>query len=302
VAQVINKDNLQEFIEKGKVAEFVPPEPPKEEAKAEEAKPPEVKDEPKAEEAKAEPEVKDDAEDDANLPEWAIKRINKKHREMKEAEEWAREQYLARTAAEKRAEELEARLKAQDKPKEPEQEPKPENFATQQEYIAAAVRWGIAQEKAKDEAERAKAEEAERITAAEKRINAAMERIPDYRETIEKADITMRVHLLEYIRDSESGPELAYYIAKHPEEAERLNKLTPIKGLAEMGKLELKATAKAEVKEQPKEAPKVPLSKAPAPITPIEGKDATINKDPSQMNFKEIRELERQQRMKAQRR
>lgn len=66
------------------------------------------------------------------------------------------------------------------------------------------------------------------------------------------------------IAEAENGADIAYFLAKHPKEIERIVTLSPRAQIREIGKLEAKLLA-----EPPK--PKTP-SKAPAPITPLGGK------------------------------
>ena len=306
MAQVVTRENMAELLENGSVPEFVAPgtEPVAEvkpNSGEEAAKTEAVADPPKAEETKAE---------EPALPDEVQKRINAKHRQMKEAEEFAKSQYLEKLAAEKRVEELErenAELKKSSAPA-PEEEAKPpkqEDFATVQEYLDAAVTYNVEaklKERERLSGEKAAADAAAALAAEhEKRFKAAAERIPDLEEVVGKADFNLRMPLYQYIRESETGPELAYHIAKNPDIAERLNRLSPIKALAELGKIEV---ALAKAPEAPKPAQSQPeVSKAPAPIKPLSGNSEPVHKEPKDMTFKELRaHNEQQRRLKAQKR
>jgi len=63
----------------------------------------------------------------------------------------------------------------------------------------------------------------------------------------------------EALMDSDRGPELAYHMAQHPEIAEELNKLTPVKAAIRLGRLETALAAPVAKS----------TTKAPAPISPI---------------------------------
>lgn len=306
--QVVTGENMLELIQTGRVADFVPPgtEPA---AKTEAAKVAEV--ETKSGEEKPAEAVATEAQKptdvDAELPEKVQKRINEKHRQMKEAEEWGKAQYLEKLAAEKRVGELEAKVSELAKSntpapaKEPATAPKQEDFSTVAEYVDASVEWKLKQKEAESVANAAKAEQAQVEAAHQKRILEASSRIADYEDVVNKSDIELRMPMIQYIRESDMGPDLAYHLAKHPDVAERLNRLSPIKQLAEMGKLEMTLTKPAKA-DEPKSGKAPEVSKAPAPITPIDGKKEPVSKDPSEMSFAELRQHnEQQRRLKAKR-
>lgn len=330
--QVLTPQNFTEFVQTGKVPEFKPPEP----AKAEEAKPSEPAKETSEKEhhsatqprengkftnksesdknasaAGATPAEADEGGDD--LPEHVRKVIGKKHRLMKEAEEFGKAQYLERIAAEKRAEQLEQELqafkqKSRPAPEAP-KEPKPDDFATVAEYTDALVSYRVEQklaaEQDKREREAAEREQAERAREFGKRIAAAREKHDDFDDVLKSIAGTDldRVHkdVTEYIQESELGPDLLYHLAKNPDVLDRLRKLSPRRFIAELGKLEAKWEAPAPAKDTPSlsdiatttSTPAV--SKAPAPIAALTSDKATVvHKDPSQMSFQELREYERQ--------
>ena len=72
----------------------------------------------------------------------------------------------------------------------------------------------------------------------------------------------------------ESDADVAYYLGKHPKEAERIAVLGQISQIREIGKLEAKLAAEPE-------KPKAP-SKAPAPIKPLSGAGSTATDVPSE--------------------
>ena len=169
-----------------------------------------------------------------------LKAIGKKHRQVKEAEEFAAHQYREKQAAEARAAELESRLKelqAQSKQaevKEEEVEPKRENFDTEGEYIDAKIKWGINQGIAKREAERL---EAERQLTVAQQIARATELIPDF-EQVTSAPLNWPQGVAAYLRESPMFAELGYHFAKNPDQLQRLAKLPPLKQLVDLGKIE----------------------------------------------------------------
>jgi hypothetical protein len=328
MAQVVTNENMLEFIQTRQVPEFKAPD-----AKAEPAKPSEAaavkpadsatdaaKDPAKAErpraedgkfvkadETKEDPAAKaaddDEHDDDGAKLSDAVKRkidkiVAKKHRAMKEAEEFGREEYRERKAAVERAEALQRELDALKGGKSVPgtassdgDEPKQEDFKTVGEYARAYVKWEMAQARKAESAEKAKDTQKQQIENVQQqfaeRVASTAKEIPDYHEVVEAADWEVPHHIQAYIVDSENGARLGYELAKNRDEFDRIAKLTPIRAFAELGKLEDKLTAKAAPVKDP--APAAQVSRAPAPITPLEGKSTTVAKDPSQMTFQELR-------------
>lgn len=329
MGKVVTSKGLNEFVESGTVT-HVPDhkEEPKEATKAEVAKVEPV-------EAKAAPEPAKEAQkqdnegleaDEIDLPERVRKSIGKKHRAMKEAQEAAAEadrlaesQYNRAMLAERRANELEEQLKKATPAKIPEPELKApdendpkwtENgqfnwrkfTQAQAEYASSKA---IQDFKKQQETER---EIAER-TANETRIRASADEArkthSDFDAVMEaakgtQADIVPQF-VLNYIYESDISGEIAYYLAKNPEETQKIAKMKPILGLAELGKLADKLTAKPDIKPNGEIAPAVVPERggAPPPITPIATTaTGTVNTDPARMTFRELREFEKQRTKK----
>jgi len=330
MVQVVTNENIQQLIQTRQVPEFKAPE-----AKAEAVQPAEpvaaaadtaAKEQPKAEPqrgadgkfvktdesqpAKAEePAVKtadDDEHDDdgAKLSDAVKHKIDKivarKHRAMKEAEEFARDEYRERKAAVERAEALQREIDALKSGKSQPgtastegDEPQAEDFKTVGEYAKALAKYEAAQALKAERAERAKDTQKQAIENVQQqfaeRVASTAKEIPDYHEVVEAADWEVPHHIQAYIVDSEQGARLGYHLAKNRAEFDRIAKLSPIRAFAELGKLEDKITAKAAPDAKAPAAPAAQVSRAPAPITPLEGKSTTVAKDPSQMTFAELR-------------
>lgn len=304
--EVITNENMQQLIETGKVDDFKLPEqiavgePEVAAADAEST-------EEAADKQAPESESEDGLEaEDAQLTERARKRIGKKHRQMKEAEEFAESQYNERRMAEKRAEELareNAELKSKlsppaEKVTEP-KEPDPKDFTNDKGEFDAfgyakalakhAATEAVAEDRAKQASER-KAEEARKADEAFRgRLQAFAKSQPDAAtliEDVEASEMRIATHLGAYITDADAGPQLLFHLMKHPDVLERLNSLSPIKAIAEIGKLETKL-------EKPvanSGTPSIPeRPRAPAPIKPIDGSSTPVNKNPADMTFEELR-------------
>lgn len=327
--QVVTSQNLVEFIQTGKVPEFKPPaaEPapappaapppgPAAQARGSDGKFTSAAEGDKTTPAPAPATPKAAGEDDdSDLSEKVRLKIAAKHRQMKEAEEFARSEYRARTAAEERAARLQQQLDAQNpksgpKAAEAPKEPKPADFATVAEYTEALVNYRVdqrlADDKTKRQQEAEQQAEADRQREFGRRIVAYEQKQPDFREvlgSIKGTDLE-RVHtdVTEYIQESDQGPELLYHLAKNPDVLTRLQKLSPRRFIAELGKLEVQLTAK-EPAQPSKEASTTltdvaqsaapAISRAPAPITPLESGVAPVAKKPETMSVAELREHRR---------
>lgn len=84
-------------------------------------------------------------------------------------------------------------------------------------------------------------------------IEAGQTAYPDFDATINEAVedglIPVKGPMYEALMDSDMGHKLAYHLAKHPAEAERIQKLSVYAQLRELGKLEDKLSAKKEQRE-----------------------------------------------------
>jgi hypothetical protein len=342
--QVVTPENNVEFITTGKVAEFKPPTVADAKADAKPDTTASPKDKPttgsveateksksepqrdadgkfvKAEAAKADDkpagDAKNDADEDAKLTEKVTRLINKKHREMKEAQEFATGEGRRAIEAERRAEQLQREIDALKGKKaggpdsddaigsDPD-EPKPGAFKTVGEYTRALVKYEAkkAGETGKAQAEQSKQQEQANQVIGEfvKRQEAFKESTPDYEDVVSGTDLVIPNVAMQYLIESDVGPQLGYYLAKNPGEVTRLQKLSPARCVAELGKLETKLEKPA-APNKADAAPAKEVSKAPAPIRPLEGKEATVTKDPRDMNFQELRAYrEAERRAKASR-
>ncbi|CAB4121099.1 hypothetical protein UFOVP154_25 [uncultured Caudovirales phage] len=297
VQQVIDQSNINQFLETGKVDEF----------KAPGDKPVDQKAEPEKDEkaAKAAEVVEGVEGDDLELPEKARRAIGKKHRAMKEAQEaqadadaFAETQYRERLQADKRAADLEARLKALESkeaaPVEDKNEPKPEDFPDAVQFARALAKYESEKAVAADRKARAdEAAQKERERMDSQRIARNKEFAkdhPDYEEVVAGLtdnDLIVPPHLTQYLMEADTAPALMYHFAKHPSDFERIAALSPIRSIAAIGKLEatLEATPKADTPE-PVVDKKV-TSKAPAPIAPLSGNVGTVHKELKDMNTRE---------------
>lgn len=194
-------------------------------------------------------------------------RINKLTRERYEAEE--------------RATQLEQMLNAT--AQKPADAPKREAFESYEDYVEAKAAFVAEQKvmqtiKAREEEESKRKQESasrETWTNWETRKETARDKYADFDEVINQ-DIPITTAMQQAIMESDMGPDVAYYLGTHPEEAERISKLSHARQLLEMGKLEIKASE-----------PKKPSS-APAPIDPVKPNGNLYDPSPNEKDSDEV--------------
>ena len=188
---------------------------------------------------------------------------------------WQREQ--ARREAEE-AKALAAKLEAalgkavQEKPEKakPTDAPKQEDFETDNEWIDAYTEWKWEQKEIKRQQqeseskvkrEKERAQETFQQTAY--RVNkAGGEKYEDYDEIMSSAIISLDT--AQAIFETERPEDVAYYLGKHRDQAEKIASLSPYRQAVEIGKIEAKLST-----------PKKKTTKAPPPISPVKGKGPT---------------------------
>ncbi len=187
----------------------------------------------------------------------------------------------AREAAEKRAAELQAKYEP---PKSDEIGPKPKttDYSDIDKYSADLEEWAVNKSRieAKQEAQKqSEAREAEiRAKSWKSNVEAVAKELPDYNEVINNAtEVTLSDQARDAILESDAGPKILYHLAKNPEVAAELGKMSVAKMLREIGKLE--ATLGGPAKPATKSAPAssvAEISRAPAPIEPLNGGGAAV--------------------------
>ncbi len=308
-AVVLDSNNLDAIVADAQAEEMPEPKPAEEEKPAAEAKDGETKPEPK------EDDDPDDIEGDDGLTprqkrEFSasmLKTIGKKHRQMKEAEEFAAAQYSERKLAEQRAEQMQRELdslKVAAPAADPDADkPKRDAFEDDAAYIDAMVQWRLDTERKKMVQEAAQQREAALIETAKSRVAKALEFVPDFKEVTEAVDTIVPPVISRYMLKSEMFAELGYYFAQNPEVLLSLSKLEPDEQLVKVGKIEstlapFGSKPKADTKTTDGKPPKAPSddtgtspskTRSTAPvITPLNGSSgAATDPNPRDMNTRE---------------
>jgi hypothetical protein len=230
----------------------------------------------------------------AKEPDWFRKRIDeitaKRHAELREADN--RYQATAR--------ELEKAQRLLQERQEPEKVKTLADFeyddAKYQSYL-----FDEAEKRAEVAARRVRIEEQEQAQA-ERRARKFKERevsfekeTPDYRDVAHYAPINDAV--AEILQELDSGPELAYYLGKNKDIALHLNDLPPKIAAVELGRIDAKITAEKAAKAAALEKAKAEkaVTNAPPPAPKIEGSNAQVEKDPSQMTDSEFAKWRKRQ-------
>ena len=210
----------------------------------------------------------------------------KENKVQKRINELTREKYEARKLAEEaeaRAAELQKKLEAQNQA-EQEKAPDELDYDDHDEYLAARDQYLINQAKkaalqefrAEERTIAQQLKEQERAAKAQEKFVNNLQSKADQFENFDQVaggHPYMSNDMYEIILESDKGPELAYHLGSHLDEAERIYSLPPIMQARELTKLEAKIETA-----NPKKA-----TSAPDPIVPI-GSGGTVEKDPEQMS------------------
>lgn len=167
---------------------------------------------------------------------------------------------------------LEAALRAerearQQPAQQPKGEPKREQFESYEEFIEARAAH-VAEKAAEQRIARAN-EEQRRQTEVQRaqslaetwqaKQDKARDEIEDYDDVVASSSAPVTAAMRDSIMESDIGPKLLHHIASHPEDAERISKLSPASQAREIGRLEAALLA-------PKPQPKAPETR---PIEPV---------------------------------
>lgn len=169
-------------------------------------------------------------------------------------------------------------------------EPTEENFRTLEEYEEARLSWRVRQEVAKVEATRQAQTQQQRQQA---RAAEAEKRVADFMQNGEKSFPGFKqsvAHLADTLDRSPSisstvlelpeGPDVLLYMARKPEEAERIAALSPVRQAVEIGALAERIRVARAAKKNTNASP---------PINPLGGSSAPAPKDPEKMTMAEYK-------------
>lgn len=181
-------------------------------------------------------------------------------------------------------------METQGKPKEeapepPQPKPSEDQYTDYSQYLEALADWK-ADQKIKahlSEAENRRQQEAQQRTQQEKvqgfQAKAAefAKEHPDYHVVAENPNVPISQPMFDAIVESDMGPQIAYHLGQHPEEASRISSMSDYGAARELGKLEAQLSI----------PPKPKTSQAPDPVDPVGGGSERNAKDPEKMTTAE---------------
>jgi hypothetical protein len=160
-----------------------------------------------------------------------------------------------------------------------EQEPKREHFRDDDAYLEARLEQLAERKAAEKISQLEKQREQEKVSEQFlERAEKASEKYPDFQQVAGNPNLPINDGMAEFIADSEMGPDVAYYLGKHPSEAAKIAQMSPIKAARELTRIEAEVSAK----------PAVKTSNAPAPITPV-GNRGSAQSSLERMDFAEYK-------------
>ena len=125
---------------------------------------------------------------------------------------------------------------------------------------------------------------------------AAIEKYDDFEQVAYNNKVPIDELMAKVIRESDSGPDIAYYLGLNIPEAVRISQMSPVKQALELGKIEAKLASQPLGKK---------TSNAPAPVNPVKPKggdnnayDTTDPRSTGTMSTSEWIEAERQRQIR----
>jgi hypothetical protein len=241
-------------------------------------------------------------------------RIDKSVAAQRNAERERDTERQARTAAERRAADLESRLTqpsaaptqvvqqienatSQAQSDAVEALPSLDQYDTIEAWqadVAAMIRKQTLEDfRAEQRAEKAHQVESQRMSAVQARIADFKSQHDDYESLVQSVqvpnDAPSHNALFAHLQFSEMGPQLAYYLAQHEDELQRIYSLPPGFAVAALGKLEGKLESQSVTKSKPApstaQAPTLVVSNAKPPIKPLGSSPVVADDAPDDMPF-----------------
>jgi len=150
-----------------------------------------------------------------------------------------------------------ARVTAAQVPQTPKELPPADQFESPEAYVEA-----LAAKKAEELVARREQTQRQRelVSAYENRVEADLERYPDFDQVAYSQNHPVTAVMAEAIQSSEVGPDVAYWLGSNPKEAVRIAQLSPTLQAKEIGVIEARLVASPPVRK---------TTSAPAPITPV---------------------------------
>lgn len=221
--------------------------------------------EPPAEPEAAAPEVAEEAIDDG--PEAELQDETETHKKKSGSQRWKEK---AQREAEEKEYWRQQALKGQ-APEAPKPQPAPngkpvlDSYETFDAYNEALMDWKVEQRMAQME-QKTHAEKIQKTWEAKKA--EARKELPDFDEVISDMIEPPAPVVLAVMEASDHIAKIAYHLAQHPDELQRINRLAPPQAALEVARIE------ARFNRTPAPAASKPVSKAPRPPSPVSAPSA----------------------------
>lgn len=167
--------------------------------------------------------------------------------------------------------------------------PSRSHFTSDDDYIEALTDWKANDAIIKREQQQREAKlnaEAQQIDQNfHTRLESAMKEIDDFAEVVGNADVVIPDFIVMAIKESEVGPMLTYYLAKHPDEARKIASMRPVQAVKQLMSIERELSDEPVSKSEPVKIPE--KKRAPEPISPVKG-TTTVNPGVAK-NFEEYK-------------
>lgn len=147
--------------------------------------------------------------------------------------------------------------------------PVADNFETHSEYVEALADWKMEQKlKERDqklEQEKLAKSQSELVNSYNEKKKSFMANTPDFQEVIDDVgDVPISATLQDILLSSDNGPQLAYELAKNPEDFKRIANLPPSACAREIGRFEARLTVPSQKQVEAKK-----ITNAPRPLQPV---------------------------------
>lgn len=187
-------------------------------------------------------------------------------------------------------------------PAEVQDRPNRMQFVSDDDYAQALADWQVdkrlSERQQQEHLEKSQAAQQRLVDSWNARLEASAAELPDFAAVVGKATFEVPNHLYTAILESEAGPQLAYYLAKNPDEARRLANMSYTESIKMLGRLEDRlgdlSADEAPAKREAAGSKSPEVSKAPKPIDPIRGENAA-GKPTGQMTYAEYKAHRAQQ-------
>ena len=129
------------------------------------------------------------------------------------------------------------------------------------------------------------------LSSWEEKVDRAADKYEDFSTVV--GELQPNSPFVAALMEADNGEDVAYYLGKHPKEAQRIAALPPLTQVREIGKLEAKLLLE----------PKKPIapSKAPAPVTPVAATTTPNNAELSEKDSMDVWMKKRQKQLAARR-